>query len=216
MSDTPERALDTIKTMRLLNDTNSIHPSFLTKFIPELFNHLSKITNTYLTFSIQNFLEKKLEILPVEKKVCLHPHAFLLMIERHQLIWLKKILGALYCLKNIRKVIDRQTKKELLEFLGEQNYHFVIKQGELYEPFIRKIKINLPQEFSTQEIENAGQFLLEYLWCRQPECLIQRFVLRFDSLIPWDFRHVVDCELQDQLLNLCRRLLRQEEKVGLC
>lgn len=216
MSDTAERTLDAIKTMLLLNDTNSIHPSFLTQYIPELFDYLSKITNTYLTFSIQNFLEKKLEILPIEKKVCLHPHLFLLMIEPHQLIWLKKTLGALYCLKSIRKVIDKQKKKEMVEFLGEENYLFVIKQGELYEPFIRKIKINLPQEFSTQEIENTGQFLFEYLWSRQPECLIQRFILRFDSSIPWDFRHVVDCELQDQLLNLCRRLLRQEEKVGLC
>lgn len=216
MSDTSERTLDVIKTILLLNDTHSIHTSFLTKYIPELFDYLSKITNTYLTFRIQNFLEKKLEILPIEKKVCSHPYLFLLMIEPHQLIWLKKTLGALYCLKDIRKIIDKQKKKNLLEFLGEENYLFIIKQGELYEPFIRKIKINLPQDFSTQGIEDAGQFLFEYLWSRQPECLIQRFVLRFNSSISWEFRHVVDCELQDQLLNLCRRLLRQEEKVGLC
>ena len=216
MSDTAEKALDVVKTMLLLNDTNSIHPSFLTKCIPELYVYLSRITNTYLTFRIQNFLEEKLNLSPVEKNVCSHPHLFLLMIEPHQLIWLKKTLGAVYCLQNIRKVIDKQKKKELLEYLGEETYSFVIRQGELYEPFISKINVHLPQEFSSQEVEAAGQFLLEYLWCRQPECLIQRFTLRFDSSVTWDFRHVVDCELQEQLLNLCRRLLRQEEKVGLC
>lgn len=216
MSDASEKTLDVIKTVLLLNDSNNIHSSFLTKCIPELYVYLSKLTNTYLTFRLQAFIEKKLNLPPIEKNVCSHPHLFLLMLEEQQLIFLKKTLGALYCLQSIRKIIDKPTKKALVEFLGEKTYFFVLKQGELYEPFIKKININLPQEFSTKEIEAAGQFLLEYLWCRQPDCLIQRFLLRFDASTSWDFRHVVDCELQDQLLNLCRRLLRQEEKVGLC
>ena len=208
--------LETIQTMLLLNDSSNIHESFLRKYIPDLVDFSTKISNPYLIFKIQSFLEKKLNLPAIEKNFCMHPYLFLLMQEPDQLLWLEKILGALYCIKDIKKVIDKQQKRELLDFLGENLYLFTLRQGVLYVPFIEKINVTLEREFSIKTIENTGHFLLEYLWCRQPESLIQRFVLRFDAAKTWDFRHVVDRNLQDQLLNLCRRLLRQKEKADLC
>ena len=208
--------LEMVQTMLLLNDSNNIHESFLRKYLPDLVDFSPKISNPYLIFKIQSFLEKKLNLPAIEKKFCTHPYLFLLMQAPDQLHWLEKILGALYCIKEIKKVIDRPKKRELLDFLGEELYSFVIKQGGLYVPFIAKINITLEQDISITTIENTGHFLLEYLWCHQPDCLMQRFILRFDAAKIWDFRHVIDCDLQDQLLNLCRRLLRQKEKAGLC
>ena len=156
---------------------NSIDSSFLRKYLSDLFSYFSKISNPYLSFNIQIFLEKKLNLPPIEKNICSHPYLFLLMLEQAPLMLLKKTLGALYCLQSIRKVIDKQKKKELLDYLGEDVYFFVIKQGELYAPFLQKIKFNLKRTFSIGDIENVGQFLLEYLWCRQPDSLIQRFIL---------------------------------------
>ncbi len=211
-----EDILEKVQTLELLNDVSNVHGTFLKKYIPELVKYLPKISNPYLIHNIQVFLNKKLKLLTVEVKYYTHPYLFLLMIDPSVLLWLKKLLGALFCLKEIKKVIDKQKKKELLAFLGEEVYFFVIKQGDLYVPFIEKINGMLEPEFSVNSIETIGQFLLEYLWCRQPECLVQRFVLRFDAGLSWNFRHVVDSDLQNQLLVLCKRLLKQREKIGLC
>ena len=62
-----------------------------------------------------------------------------------------------------------------------------------------------------QRIHAVGKFLLEYLWTQQPQPLLQRLVLKFNDGSTWNFQHVIDPNLQQQLFNIYKHLLKETE-----
>jgi hypothetical protein len=123
----------------------------------------------------------------------------------------KDLLGALYFLDEVKTTVSYFKKKLLLELISEKGYDFALHRGNLYAPILKTIAIPLRNGELEQRIHAVGKFLTEYLWTQQPEPLLQRFVLKFNNRATWNFQHVIDPHLQQQLFNICRHLLKETE-----
>lgn len=202
--------LEDLNSVLALSYHNTIHPSFLKKFLPENLSHLPTFTNRYLFFKLHHYIEKKLHLKPLTPELCHHPLTFFLTLDTESCNWLGKTLGAL-CLSNeIKRIITPSEKSELISFLGENIYEFTLKQAELHRPFLPDVNIEPTSASLTEKINAAGHFLLEYLWCQQPEMLAKYFTLKMDKSISWNFGHTANSDLQQHLLTLCKRLLSKK------
>ncbi len=209
MSEAVLQSLNVLKKMVHVNVYEEIHPSFLVRFLPNTWKNLPNFTNASLRFRSQWLLNKSLNVQPVTLDLCEHPYMQLLDISYKSWLCLEKVWGAIYWTHEIKKLVNRQDKEDLLRYLTQEIYVFVLKMGDLYAPILNTIPLlNVPDKLN-ERITSAGRFLLEYLWAQQPEPLIQRFVLKMPLGIPWNFRHVVDPVLQHKLMGLCKRLLMQ-------
>lgn len=202
--------LEDFKGALALSDYNTIHPSFLEEILPEKLNHFSAFTNNYLFFKLQHYLGEKLNLKTLTPELCHHPLAFLLTLETPYCDWLSKTLGALCVSQEIKHIITSSEKSELIHFLGEDIYEFVLKQGELHRPFLPEVNIEPSTASLVDKINAAGHFLLEYLWCQQPESLAKYFTIKMNKNISWDFSHTANADLQQHLLTLCKRLLSKK------
>ena len=199
--------LKILKEIVHMNAFEEMHPSFLSQVLPEAWSILPKFTNVYLKFKIHFLLNRLLKIQPVTEELHEHPYAELLEYSGEDWILLERILGAIYWVKDVKKMIDRQKKEDLLIYLTREIYFFVLRSGDLYAPILNEIKFISTANEIEDRIRDTGHFLLEYLWVQQPEPFIERFTLKMKSDIVWNFRHIIDPVLQHRLLGLCKRLL---------
>ena len=202
--------LEDFKGALALSDYNTIHPSFLEKTLPEKLSHFSTFTNNYLFFKLQHYLEKKLNLKTLTPELCHHSLAFLLTLSVQDCDWLSKTLGALCLSHQIKHVITPSEKTDLIAFLGKDIYEFILKQGELHRPFLPEVNIEPSTASLVEKIKAAGHFLLEYLWCQQPERLAKFFTLKMDKSTSWNFTHKANPNLQQHMITLCKRLLSKK------
>ena len=111
----------------------------------------------------------------------------------------------------VKTTIGYFKKKLLLSLISEKGYDFIIHRGSLYAPMLESIAVPPCKGELEQRIHAVGKFLTEYLWTQQPQPLLQRLVLKFDNGTTWNFQHVIDPHLQQQLFNICRHLLKETE-----
>jgi len=207
MNDRVSQHLGTLREMVYMNVFEEMHPSFLSQILPEVWRELPKFTNVYLKFKAHFLLNKVLNAQPITEELYEHPYVNLLKFSEKDWMALEKLLGAIYLIRDVKKMIDRQKKEDLLIYLTQEIYFFVLKSGDLYAPILNEIHLSNTSDELENRIKEAGHFLLEYLWSQQPEPLIKRFTLKMRSDIAWDFRHIIDPMLQHRLLGLCKRLL---------
>lgn len=111
----------------------------------------------------------------------------------------------------VKTTVDHFKKKLLLSLISEKGYDFVIRRGNLYAPTLQSIAVPTCAGELERRIRATGIFLLEYLWTQQPRPLLQRLVLKFNNGTAWNFRHVIEPNLQRQLFNVYGHLLKETE-----
>ena len=129
---------------------------------------------------------------------------------------MEKFLGALYYTDEIKHVIDGSMRTSLQNFLSQPIYECVLKRGSLYKPTLANLAAperNMP---ILMKVATMGHFALEYLWTQIAEPLQQRFMMQFDLNTTWNFRHVIDPQVQVNLFSLVKKLFQQELEVTVC
>lgn len=193
-----------------------IHPSHLTSFLPEVFFNFSKLNNTVLAYKIHFFIQKKCAYKHLTSTDLKNPYCKLLNIPTESWLIMEKFLGALYYTDEIKHVIDGATRTSLQNFLSQPIYECVLKRGSLYKPTLANLAAlerNMP---ILMKVATVGHFALEYLWTQTSDALQQRFTMQFDVNTTWNFRHVIDPQVQVNLFSLVKKLFQQELEVTLC
>ncbi len=193
-----------------------IHPSHLTSFLPEVFFNFSKLNNTVLAYKIHFFIQKKCAYKHLTSTDLENPYCKLLNIPTESWLVMEKFLGALYYTDEIKHVIDGATRTSLQNFLSQPIYECVLKRGSLYKPTLANLAAlerNMP---ILMKVATVGHFALEYLWTQTSDALQQRFTMQFDVNTTWNFRHVIDPQVQVNLFSLVKKLFQQELEVTLC
>ena len=202
-----------LKSWVAYNFELDMHPSFYEKIFPECLQPIQRFTNPCLRHKLQIFAVNKLQLLAIPPELLKHPYSKLLQYTSSKWLYLKKALGAIYCTQEIKQIIQNQQQNEISTFLSPELYHWVLHQGPLYMPLFSELENPYQQEESlVTKIDFVGKFLLEYLWTQQPESLQQRFTLKFSKNEPWNFRHVIDPNLQIKIYNLTCRFAEQYRK----
>lgn len=200
----------------IFDESLQIHPSRLVSFFPESFFNFSAFNNKTLVHKLHFFIHKTLtckDLMPNDLK---DPYCDLLKIKTENWITMKNFLGALYCTEEIQHTIDGATCASLQKFLSQSIYECVLKRGNLYKPVLESLSIpkeNLP---INSKILGIGHFILEYLWTQVSEALQQRFIMQFDLNSNWNFRHVIDPQIQKSLFSLIKKLFQQELEISIC
>lgn len=193
-----------------------IHPSRLTSFLPKCFFNFSKLNNTVLANKIYFFIQKKCAHKHLTSSTLKDPYCKLLSVSTESWLVMEKFLGALYYTDEIKHVIDGSMRTSLQNFLSQPIYECVLKRGSLYKPTLSKLAAperNMP---ILMKIATMGHFALEYLWTQIAEPLQQRFTMQFDLNTTWNFRHVIDPQVQVNLFSLVKKLFQQELEVTVC
>ena len=193
-----------------------IHSSRLTSFLPESFFNFSKLNNPVLAYKIYFLIQKKCAHKSLTSADLKNPYCKLLTIPTASWLLMEKFLGALYYTDEIKHVIDGTTRTSLQNFLSQPIYECVLKRGSLYKPTLTGLAVperNMP---ILMKVATMGHFVLEYLWTQITEALQQRFTMQFDLNTTWDFRHVIDPQIQVNLFSLVKKLFQQELEVALC
>lgn len=204
-----------LQALMAANLTNTFHPSFWIQVFPETFPPINHLKNPFLKLKLQAYAVRRLSLEPISYDVLVHnPYCALLDAEPEHYRQLEILLGALYHLDAIRKIVNRLEKNNLITEITPPIYSFILKQGTLYAPKLKQIKVSMPEGDLASMIPTVGHFFLEYIWEQQPESLIQRFTMKFNASKKWNFRHIVDPMQQEHLFVVARRLL-QKIKAGL-
>ena len=189
----------------------SVHSSFLDQCLPKALHNFTALQHTRLKFKVFTHLFRHLKLQPVSEELSQHPYNDFLALSPQQWSTFINLPGALYFLHEVRTTVGYFKKKLLLELISEKGYDFIIHRGSLYAPMLGNIAVPPCNGELKQRIHAVGKFLTEYLWTQQPQPLLQRLVLKFDNGTTWNFRHVIDPNLQQQLLNVYKHLLKGTE-----
>lgn len=189
----------------------SVHPSFLEPCLPKALHNFTELKHPRLKFKVFTHLFRHLKLQPLSEELSQHPYCDLLSLSPQQWSTFKDLLGALYFLDEVKTTIGYFKKKLLLSLISEKGYDFIIRRGSLYTPLLKNIAVPSCDGELEQRIHAAGKFLTEYLWTQQSEPLLQRLVLKFNNHSMWNFQHVIDPHLQQQLFNICQHLLKETE-----
>ena len=189
-----------------------MHPSFYEKIFPECLRSLQRFTNPRLRYKLQIFAANKLQLLAIPPESLEHPYLKLLQYTPSKWLCLKKALGAIYCAQEIKQIIQSQQQNEISAFLSPKLYHWVLQQGPFYMPLFSDLETPCQEESLVAKIDLVGKFLLEYLWTQQSEALQQRFTLKFAKNETWNFRHVIDPNLQTKIYNFICRFVESYRK----
>ena len=189
----------------------SVHSSFLDPYLPKALHNFTALKHPRLKFKVFAHLFRHLKLKPLSEELSQHPYCDFLDLSPQQWSTFRDLLGALYFLDEVKTTVSYFKKKLLLELISEKGYNFALHRGNLYAPILKNIAVPSCNGELEQKIHAAGKFLTEYLWTQQPEPLLQRFVLKFNNRATWNFQHVIDPHLQQQLFNICRHLLKETE-----
>lgn len=193
-----------------------IHPSRLISFLPQAFFNFSKLSNTVLANKIYFFIQKKCAHKRLTSSDLKESYCKFLNIPTESWLVMEKFLGALYYTDEIKHVIDGSKRTSLQNCLSQPVYECVLKRGNLYKPTLAKLTAperNMP---ILMKVATMGHFALEYLWTQIAEPLQQRFTMQFDLNTTWNFRHVIDPQVQANLFSLVNKLFQQELEVAIC
>ncbi len=204
MKDEVIKLLQPIKTLLAVNTPKDLHPSF-SKKLPDWLKTATLFKQPRYTFARNLAINKQLNLVPLPSNLYQHPYLELLAIPIEKWDPILKMLGGLYYTQKIKKLVDPSSQKEVIAYLSEDIYKFILKSGALYVPFLSKIKCNMTLSSWAEGLKLTGFYLLEYLWTLQPKELAQRFVLKFDSTLSWNFCHIVDFNTQAHLFNMVKR-----------
>lgn len=198
------------------NLPSAIHPSYLSKFLPKPLQNFSNFQSQRLKSKIALYLFHKCKLEPISKELLQHPYCCFAStsIERWNL--LSYLLGALYFLQEIRKIVHHFDKQILRSLLSEPCYNLVIHRGNLYAPILQLISVPKCEGELEQRIRTAGKFLLGYLWSQQPKPWLQRFLLKMPSHKTLNFQPTVHEHLQHQLFTICKHLQKEMEGMEAC
>ena len=194
----------------------SVHPSFLEKCLPKALHNFMALRHPRLKLKILTYLLHRLKLDPVSEELLHHPYRCFLSLSPQQWSIFTDRLGSLYFLEEIKTTVDHFKKRILVSLISEKGYNFIVHRGNLYTPILKNISVPHCSGELDQRIRNVGRFLLEYLWTQQPQPLLQRFVLNFNNTLMWNFQHIIDPHLQQQLFNICKHLLKETETVEKC
>ncbi len=200
----------------VFDESLQIHPSRLIQFLPEIFFNFSAFNNKTLVHKLHFFIHKKLicnGLIPHNLK---DPYCDLLKIKTENWIVMEKFLGALYCTEEIKHIIDGTTCATLQKFLSQSIYECVLKRGNLYKPALESLSVPKETLPINSKILGIGHFILEYLWTQVSDALQQRFIMQFDMNSTWNFRHVIDPQIQKTLFSLIKKLFQQELEISIC
>ena len=216
MQDSIVQRLSVAKGIIALSTYDVVHPSFLKNILPEKLHSFQRLSNPYIVFKVQRYVRKKLGIAPLTLQLFNHPYFVFLTLDFSAFEWLVKVLGALHVIRDVKQAVTCDEKSKLIQFLSPDTYDFVLRQGDLFKPFLPAINVPQQRHELTENMRQIGHFYMEYLWCQQPEILRQYFVMKMASDLSWDFEHVVEPLAQQQLFTLCNRLLTKRSKEGVC
>ena len=189
----------------------SVHSSFLEQHLPKALHNFAALKHPRLKFKVFTYLFHRLKLEPLSEELSQHPYDDFLALSPQQWNTFINLPGALYFLDEVKTTIGYFKKKLLLSLISEKGYDFIIHRGSLYAPMLESIAVPPCKGELEQRIHAVGKFLTEYLWTQQPQPLLQRLVLKFDNGTTWNFQHVIDPHLQQQLFNICRHLLKETE-----
>ena len=189
----------------------SVHSSFLEQHLPKALHNFAALEHPRLKFKVFTYLFHRLKLEPLSEELSQHPYDDFLALSPQQWNTFINLPGALYFLDEVKTTIGYFKKKLLLSLISEKGYDFIIHRGSLYAPMLESIAVPPCKGELEQRIHAVGKFLTEYLWTQQPQPLLQRLVLKFDNGTTWNFQHVIDPHLQQQLFNICRHLLKETE-----
>lgn len=189
----------------------SVHPSFLDQYLPKALHNFTALKHPRLKLKVLAHLFHRLKLEPLFDEAAQSPYSNFLTLSPQQWSTFINLPGALYFLDEVKTTISFFKKKLLLSLLSANGYDFVIHRGNLYAPMLESIAVPPCSGELEQRICAVGKFLLEYLWTQQPQPLLQRLVLKFNSGSTWNFQHVIDPNLQQQLLNIYKHLLKETE-----
>ncbi len=189
----------------------SVHSSFLDQCLPKALHNFTALQHPRLKFKVFTHLFRYLKLKPLSEELSQHQYCDFLALSPQQWSTFKDLLGALYFLSEVKTTVDYFKKKLLLSLISEKGYNFIVHRGSLYAPILESIAVPPCSGELEQRIPAVGKFLTEYLWTQQPEPLIQRLILKFNNGSTWNFYHVIDPHLQQQLFNVCRHLLKETE-----
>ena len=189
----------------------SVHSSFLDPYLPKALRNFTALKHPRLKFKIFAHLFRHLKLKPLSEELSQHPYCDFLDLSPQQWSTFKNLLGALYFLDEVKTTVSYFKKKLLLELISEKGYDLLLHRGSLYAPMLKNIAIPSCSGELEQRIHAVGKFLLEYLWTQQPQPLLQRLVLKFNDGSTWNFQHVIDPNLQQQLFNIYKHLLKETE-----
>lgn len=209
-------SLNALMDCILFDESLPIHPSRLVSFLPEKFLNFSQLNNEVLVHKLYFFIQKKCAHKTLTSSHLKDPYCKFLNISTEAWSVMEKFLGALYCTDEIKRIIDGSTRTSLQNFLSQPIYECVLKRGNLYKPTLAKLSApegNMP---ILVKIATIGHFTIEYLWTQIAEPLQQRFIMQFDLNSTWNFRHVIDPQIQVNLFSLVKKLFQQELEVNLC
>jgi hypothetical protein len=121
--------------------------------------------------------------------------------------------GTACCADQIAHVIDRDGLRYLKEHLGEELYGFALKRSQMLiteelKPRIRYMYGSVEAVF--QNVYAAGQACFEFCLSGEPKSLINRFALKFDDTIRWNFNQAVSDNQRESAWHLLHRLLIKE------
>lgn len=189
----------------------SVHPSFLEQYLPKALHNFTELKHPRLKFKLFTHLFRQLKLKTLSEELSKHPYNDFLNLSPRQWSTFINVPGALYFLDEVKTTVNHFKKKLLLELISEKGYDLLLHRGSLYAPILKNIAIPSYSGELEQRIHAVGKFLLEYLWTQQPQPLLQRLVLKFNDGSTWNFQHVIDPNLQQQLFNIYKHLLKETE-----
>ena len=189
----------------------SVHPSFVDRYLPKALHNFESLKHPRLKLKVLAHLFHRLKLQPVSEELSQHPYNDFLVLSPQQWGTFINLPGALYFLNEVKTTVSYFKKKFLLALISENGYDFAVHRGSLYAPMLQNIAVPSCAGELEERIHTIGKFLLEYLWTQQPQPLLQRLVLKFNSDSTWNFQHVIDPHLQQQLLNIYKHLLKETE-----
>lgn len=138
--------------------------------------------------ALNQLLQQLLELPPVTFEILGSPRQNLLLLPPEELLELAKYLGATIFFGEIRRIILKRQKEELLETIGPEIYNYALRQAERYFPK------NLPFDGNgvvgktlPSKILNAGKFCILTSLADVAKPLQERFKLKFPLAEAWIF-----------------------------